>query len=84
MSKEGNFFILITTEGSGDFDIDTPITVNPLQLLNTIHIDAPVQREFMRVQVLVNGVLVKAMMDSGVTHNFVASQEAKNLGLELV
>ena len=37
----------------------------------------------MFVETLVNGVRVKAMMDSGATHNFVATRESERLGLKL-
>ena len=37
----------------------------------------------MHVPVILNGVHVKAMMDSGVTHNFMATKEATRLGLKL-
>ena len=37
----------------------------------------------MFVEMLVNGVRVKAMMDSGATHNFVATRESERLGLNL-
>lgn len=37
----------------------------------------------MYVQVLVNGVWLKVMMDSEVAHNFMASKETVKLGLEL-
>ena len=38
----------------------------------------------MHVQVLINGIRVKAMAHSGVTHNFVATNEASRLFLKLV
>ena len=38
----------------------------------------------MHVQVLLNGIQVKAMADSGATHNFVATNEASRLDLKLV
>ena len=38
----------------------------------------------MHVQVLINGIQVKAMVDNGATHNFVATNEASRLGLKLV
>ena len=38
----------------------------------------------MHVHVLVNGIQVKAMVDSRATHNFVATSEASRLGLKLV
>ena len=38
----------------------------------------------MHVHVLLNGIRVKAMVDSGATHNFVATSEASRLNLKLV
>ena len=38
----------------------------------------------MHVQVLINGIWVKAMVDSGAMHNFVATNQALRLDLKLV
>ena len=38
----------------------------------------------MHVQVLINRIRVKVMVDSGDSHNFVATNEASRLGLKLV
>ena len=38
----------------------------------------------MRVQVLINGIRVKAMVNSGATHNFIATSEASKLDMKLV
>ncbi|KAL6319749.1 hypothetical protein AAG906_036807 [Vitis piasezkii] len=62
---------------------DTPPRVNPLQLLNVIHGETPVQKSLMHIHAIVNGVQVKALVDSGATHNFVATKEAAKLGLKL-
>lgn len=75
--------ILIIVKDNGDFDLDVPSRMNPLQLLNVIHTNALIQKEIMYVQVLVNGVWLKVMMDSEVAHNFMASKETVKLGLEL-
>lgn len=48
-----------------------------------IHNEAPVQKSLMHVQALVNGVRVKAMVDNGATHNFMATREVTRLGLKL-
>ena len=37
----------------------------------------------MHVHAVVNGVQVKALVDSGATHNFVTTREATRLGLKL-
>ncbi|RVW38113.1 hypothetical protein CK203_091307 [Vitis vinifera] len=63
--------------------IGTPPRVNPLQLLDVLHDETLVQKSLMHVPVILNGVHVKAMMDSGVTHNFMATREATRLGLKL-
>lgn len=52
-------------KGSGDSNLNVPLRFNPLQLLNEIHIDAPIEKGLMHVQVLVNGIRVKVIMDSG-------------------
>ena len=58
--------------------------MNPLQLLNAISGGNQPQKTLMHVQVLLNGIWVKAMVDSGATHNFVATSEASRLDLKLV
>ena len=58
--------------------------MNPLQLLNAISGETPTQKTLIHVQVLINGIQVKAMVDSGATHNFIATSEASRLGLKLV
>ena len=66
-----------------EIDSETAPRVNPLQLLNVIHGETPVQKSLMHVHAVVNGVQVKALVDNGVTHNFVAAREATRLGLKL-
>ena len=63
----------MTIDDKGEADLETPHIVNPLQLLNVIHGETPIQKSLMHVHVIVNGVQVKAMVDSGTTHNFVAT-----------
>ena len=58
--------------------------MNPLQLLNAISGENLPQKTLMHVQVLINGISVKAMVDNGATHNFVATSEASRLDLKLV
>ena len=58
--------------------------MNPLQLLNAISGENQPQKTLMHVQVLLNGIRVKAMVDSGATHNFIATSEASRLDLKLV
>ena len=73
----------MTADDKGEFNSETPPRVNPLQLLNVIHGETPVQMSLMHVHVIVNGVQVKAIVESGATHNFVAISEAAKLGLKL-
>ena len=58
--------------------------MNPLQLLNAINGENQPHKTLMHVQVLLNGIRVKVMVDSGATHNFVATSEASRLDLKLV
>ena len=58
--------------------------MNPLQLLNAISGETLRKKTLMLVQVLINGIRVKAMVDSSATHNFFATSEALRLGLKLV
>ena len=73
----------MTADDKRDSDSETPPKVNPLQLLNVINGETSVQKSLMHVHVVVNGVQVKALVDSGATHNFVATREATKLGLKL-
>ena len=81
--KREKLSALVTADDKGDSDLDTPPRVNPLQLLNMIHGETPVQKSLMHIHAIVNGVQVKALVDSGATHNFVATKEAAKLGLKL-
>ncbi|RVW98465.1 Transposon Tf2-8 polyprotein [Vitis vinifera] len=81
--KREKLSALVTAEDKGDSDPETPPRVNPLQLLNVIHGETPVQKSLMHIHAIVNGVKVKALVDSGATHNFVATKEAARLGLRL-
>ncbi|XP_034674441.1 uncharacterized protein LOC117905666 [Vitis riparia] len=73
----------VTADDKGDSDSETAPRVNPLQLLNVINGETPVQKSLMHVHAVVNGVSVKALVDNGATHNFVATREATRLGLKL-
>ena len=73
----------MSANDKGDSDSETAPRVNPLQLLNVINGETPVQKSLMHVYVVVNGVQVKALVDNGVAHNFVATREATRLGLKL-
>ena len=73
----------MSANDKGDSDSETAPRVNPLQLLNVINGEAPVQKSLMHVHAMVNGVPVKALVDSGATHNFLATREATKLGLKL-
>ena len=81
--KREKLSALVTTDDKGDFDSETAPRVNPLQLLNVINGETLVQKSLMHVHAVVNGVQVKALVDSGATHNFVATRDATRLGLKL-
>ena len=74
--KREKLSTLVITDDKGDSDSETPPRVNLLQLLNVIHGETPVQKSQMHVHAVVNGVQVKAIVNSGVTHNFVATKKA--------
>ena len=74
--KREKLSTLVITDDKGDSDSETPPRVNLLQLLNVIHGETPVQKSLMHVHAVVNGVQVKAIVNSGVTHNFVATKKA--------
>ena len=75
---------LVTADDKASTDLDSPSQVNPLQLLNAISGENQPQKTLMHVQVLINGIWVKAIVDSGATHNFVATNKASRLDLKLV
>ncbi|RVW19037.1 Retrovirus-related Pol polyprotein from transposon 17.6 [Vitis vinifera] len=81
--KREKLSTLVSANDKGDSDSETIPRVNPLQLLNVINGETPVQKSLMHVHAVVNGVQVKALVDSGATHNFVATREATRLGLKL-
>ena len=81
--KREKLSALVTTNDKGEFDSKTPPRVNLLQLLNVIHGETPVQKSLMHLHAIVNSVQVKTMVDSGATHNFVATREAAKSGLKL-
>ena len=81
--KREKLSALVTVDEKGDFDSETPPRVNPLQLLNVINGETPVQKSLMHVHAIVNGVQVKALVDNGVTHNFGATRKATRLEWKL-
>ena len=62
---------------------ESPSRVNTLQLLNEICGQTTAPKSLMFVETLVNCVRVKALVDSGTTHDFVAIRESARLGLNL-
>ena len=82
--KREKLSALVTADDKANTNSDSPSRVNPLQLLNAINGENQPQKTLMHVQVLFNGIRVKAMVDSGATHNFVATSEASRLDLKLV
>lgn len=55
-----------------------------LRLLNAIKAwNKKSGKGLMFVEVSINGRSTRAMVDTGATHNFVADQEARRLGLKL-
>ena len=82
--KREKLSALVTADDKANTDSNSPSRVNPLQLLNVISGKNQLQKTLMHVQVLLNGIQVKAMVGSGSTHNFVATSEALRLDLKLV
>lgn len=73
----------MTIDDKGEFNSEAPQRVNPFQLLNVIHGETLIQKSLMNVCAIMNRVQVKAMVDSGATHNFVVTRKATKLGLKL-
>ena len=82
--KREKLSALVTANDKASTNSNSPSRVNPLHLLNAINGENQPQKTLMRVQVLINGIQVKAIVDSGATHNFVATSEASRLDLKLV
>ena len=76
--KREKLTTLITAYEKASIDSNSPSRVNPLQLLNAISSETLTQKALMHVQVPINGIWVKVMVDSGATHNFVAISEASS------
>ena len=76
--KREKLSALVTADDKASSDSDSPSQVNPLQLLNAISGENQPQKTLMHVQVLINGIRVKAMVDSGATHNFAATSEPRD------
>ena len=55
---------------------------NPLQLLNAIRAEAT-HKGLMYIELLTGGKKIVALVDSGVTHNFMSTRETVRLGLKL-
>ena len=72
--KRKKLSALVIADDKGDSDSETPPRVNPLQLLNVINGETPMQKSLMHVHAVVNGVQVKALVDNDATHNFVATR----------
>ena len=72
----------LMAEDGGDSGAEDPTRANPLQLLNAIRAEAT-PRGLMYVELLTRGQKIMALVDSGVTHNFVSIKEVARLGLKL-
>ena len=74
--KKKKHSALVTADNKASTNSDSPSQVNPLQLLNAISGETLQHKTLIHVQVLINGIWIKVMVDSGATHNFVATNEA--------
>ena len=81
--KRDKLLNLMNVDNKREFDSEIPPRVNPVQFLNVIHGETLVQKSLMHMHAIVNGEQFKAMVDSSVTHNFVATKETTKLGLKL-
>ncbi|KAG7547901.1 Retrotransposon gag domain [Arabidopsis suecica] len=70
-------------ESGGESEEETTI-MGSLQLLNALTTKPEPRRELMYVETQLNGKLTKAMVDTGATHNFIAEEEERKLGLTWV
>ena len=79
--KALNALIKRETEQEGD-----DAHMGSMQLLNALKVkqakEKPQRKGLMYVEVKVNGMSTKAMIDTGATHNFVSEEEARRLKLQ--
>ena len=73
----------MTVDNKAESNEKVPSYVNSLEMLNVMHGEGPAKKMLMHVHVVVNGARVKAMMNSGATHNLVAAKETSGLRLRL-
>ncbi|KAK4422089.1 hypothetical protein Salat_2159900 [Sesamum alatum] len=82
-SKRGKLNSLVR-ETNDDADEGRSTRVNPLPMLGALQKKPlPKQKGLLYVWVNVNENVVMAMVDTGATHNFVASREVQKMGLTL-
>lgn len=58
-------------------------TLQPLDAFKS-HPPAPIKKGLMYVSAFINGQAVRALLDTGATHNFILENEAKRLGLKVM
>ncbi|CAL5371561.1 unnamed protein product [Camellia sinensis] len=74
---------MVAEDGKGESDSEGPTRVNPLQLLNAIHVDKAPTTGLMYVKVTLAGTDIAAMVDTGATHNFMSEKVVQTLGLQV-
>ena len=79
--KKEKLNAIMVEDGEND-GAEVPIRANPLQLLNAIRAEVT-HKGLMYVELLTSGQKIVALVDSGVTHNFVSTKEVARLELKL-
>lgn len=81
--KKSKLGVLVADSLQDGDDSDVQMRINPMQLLGAIQGHEQVNSGLTYIEVLVNGVLVLAMVDTGATNNFVLDRMVKKLKLVL-
>ena len=73
----------MVTNGSREGSNSDTTRVNPLQLLNAIHVEKTTLATLMYIKLVFSGINVLGMVDRGATHNFISEKMVLSLGIKV-